>query len=235
MYMADLAGIVGDVEYLTSGYAALVKQGTLEVIAYGGRTGDFYDANSQTFKRINDVEPGVSAYLSTISSLTQGVFEFEKPGTQEAWYVAHVPFLSTTNYKTGQSFNALVALVFVKKSEALSTIPPMKRMIGRTTASIILIVLLGSIGTGLIVALTLLLLVQSLANTLQVIQGVSKLIVAMQSEEFRYYGDILKMVPWVTHMDELGMLMSRFGYMVGKLHAMQARAILSGGKVKSIN
>jgi hypothetical protein len=54
-------------------------------------------------------------------------------------YVAHVPFLPTTNYKTGKQDNALVALVFVKRSEALSTIPPMRREISTTTTTILLI------------------------------------------------------------------------------------------------
>jgi methyl-accepting chemotaxis protein len=220
--MADLAGIVADVKYLSSGYAALVKQGTLEVIAFAGRTGDLYDVNSQTFKTVTEIEPGVSGYVRELASPRGGVFEFEKPGTHEAWYVAHVPFLSTTNHKTGKTSNALVAMVFVKKSEALSTIPPMESTISRSTAITVVVVVVGSFVTGITIMAALLVMVRALVVTLEMMKDVSRQIVAMQSEEFRTYGSILQSIPEAITYDELGMLHSHFRSMVDKLHRTQA-------------
>jgi hypothetical protein len=61
MTPADLASIVASVDYLSSGYGALVKAGTLEVIALASATGDLYDYDAQAFRTISQVRCAVGS------------------------------------------------------------------------------------------------------------------------------------------------------------------------------
>ncbi len=140
----DVRDLVDNIEFLTSGYAALILQGILkggQVVAHPS-----WDETVNNLLLINDLEGMNNTVLQTISSNEEGILKYIK--VDQNYLIAHSPVSSN-----------FVLLIFVKESEAIQTVIGIENNIANaqlqvtlTTIMVVLVTFIAVLGVGLLLA-----------------------------------------------------------------------------------
>ena len=140
----DVRDLVNKIEFLTSGYAALILQGILK----GGQTiaHPRWDETTNELLLISDMEEISNPVLQIISSNEEGILKYIKE--DQNYLIAHSPVS-----------NNFVLLIFVKESEAIQAVIGIENNIADallqvtvTTMIVVMITFITVLGVGLLLA-----------------------------------------------------------------------------------
>ncbi|MHA2244168.1 MAG: cache domain-containing protein [Candidatus Hodarchaeales archaeon] len=140
----DLRGVVNDIEFLTSGYAALILQGILkdgQTIAHPR-----WSETTNNLLRISDLEVINNSVLQEISSSEEGMLKYVKENKN--YLISHSPV--TSHY---------VLLIFVDEAEAVEAIIDIEKNIANaqlqvtyTTIFVVVVIFSAVLVVGLLLA-----------------------------------------------------------------------------------
>ncbi|UCE12299.1 MAG: hypothetical protein JSV04_08860 [Candidatus Heimdallarchaeota archaeon] len=201
----DLREIVNDIEFLTSGYAALILQGILK----GGQTiaHPRWSETTTELLLISDLEEMNSSVLQIISSNEEGIYKYIKE--DKNYLVSHSP---VTSY--------FVLLIFVKEAEAVETVIDIEKNIDNTqlqvtyTTIFVVVVIFSAV---LVVGL---LLADRISKPIANLSESALNIVSHVTEK-----DFIQKVEFDSSSaqdDEIGQLSKSFAYMIESMKDQQS-------------
>ncbi len=204
--------ILRSVEFTNDGFVALITYTDHYVIAWKEDT-VVYDSLAGAFYTLTDIEPAFDDYDQLLDS--KHSFEFTDSDGLE-WIVSASPFFETGSYDstTGSKYS-LIVLVFIPKSDVLSSLPVLHDNIHSTTQDVFN-------ATGVVLAIAnavafflSLLLILYITMPLVTMQELSEKIIHMAAEDeetaLKDYSQILRSNFFGSNRsDEIGVLMTDF-------------------------
>lgn len=224
MLLSSLADLIRDLDYPNSGFGALVKYDTLEIIVWGTSERSVYDDINNKFFTLDQWDPE----LATHNIQRESTIKYTDASGQ-TWLVNSLPCLQL---EYGPNDYALIALVFSNWDEATQTLPRLQDDINSTEGGVTLFICLlcAALCVGMLIATIA--LVTWLTAPLEKIGSICTEIIRITAEDAakRDYSQVVHDSHDLTsrRTDEIGVLASSFGHMVMHLHnAMESKRQLS--------
>jgi len=201
-----------------SSFTALMHKESGQVWVWGADGASTYmeadgtGVGGGSFKQLSDLQPNFGSY----SYQEEGVTEVTS-ADGDIWYIAAVEMFGDPDDKE------LVALVFSKRAEALSSLEDMENLIDGTVLVVDCVAIAGCTFTAVVTVWLVILLANHISAPLVMIRKCSEMVLAenVKKPKNRNYSRISGHITVMETKDELQDLCEKFEGVVAKLHTAQ--------------